>query len=207
MALRANLIPEPMLLTIPDSTGFLLFKDIFSNDSPLELEIGSGKGTFLMQMAQKFPDRNFVGIEWAKAYANFAADRLRRHALNNARMVSAEALWWVKTHVPNAALSALHVYFPDPWPKSRHHKRRLIQKPFLLEARRVLKAGGKLNIVTDHAEYFGHIQQTLMDFAHFTLGPFESPLGSETGWLVGTNFEKKYVAEHRPFYAVTAQQL
>jgi tRNA (guanine-N7-)-methyltransferase len=208
MALRPNLEPEPMLLSPPDEAGKLSWPQIFGNDHPVELEIGAGKGTFLLGIAQARPEHNYIGIEWARAYAEFAADRLRRHQTNNARIVHGEAAWWVRCHVPDASLAALHVYFPDPWPKTRHHKRRLIQLPFLKEVHRVLIPGGKLRLVTDHADYFAHMQEVLKGQSDLTVVPFESPVplkpGAPEGSIVGTNFERKYIAEGRTFHAAMA---
>ena len=204
MALRANLVVEPVLLDIPDETGMLSWPDIFGNDHPVELEIGSGKGTFLVSVAEKSPERNFIGIEWAKAYADFSADRLRRHGLLNCRVVRADAPWWIRCHVPADSIAALHIYFPDPWPKARHHKRRLIQPAFMVEALRMLSPGGKFRVVTDHAGYFEHIRQVFSGFAGLVSIPFESPVRDQNGLVVGTNFERKYVLEQRPFYSIAA---
>lgn len=208
MALRPNLQPETMLISVTDEAGRLRWTDIFGNDHPVELEIGAGKGTFLLAIAQALPEHNYVGIEWAKAYADFAADRLRRHGTANARMVHTEATWWVRCHVPDASLTAVHVYFPDPWPKTRHHKRRLIQLPFLKEVHRILVPGGKLRLVTDHAEYFAHMQETLAGQTDLTVVAFDSPVplkaDAPAGSIVGTNFERKYIAEGRSFHATAA---
>jgi tRNA (guanine-N7-)-methyltransferase len=208
MALRPNLQPEPMLLRFPDEAGKIRFADAFGNDHPVELEIGSGKGTFLLAIAQALPEHNYIGIEYAKPYAEFAADRLRRHNLRNARMVHAEAAWWLRCHVPDASLAAIHVYFPDPWPKTRHHKRRLIQPPFLKEVHRMLIPGGTLRLVTDHADYFAHMQEVLAAQTDLRVVPFDSavPLKADApaGSLVGTNFERKYIAEGRTFHAIAA---
>jgi len=208
MALRANLQPGPMLLSVPDEAGKLRLADIFGNDHPVELEIGSGKGTFLMAIAQVLPEHNYIGIEYSKQYAEFAADRLRRHNTGNARMVLAEATWWVRCHVPDESLAAIHIYFPDPWPKTRHHKRRLIQLPFLKEVHRMLVPGGKLRLVTDHADYFAHMQEMLAGQEDLKVIPFESavPLKADApaGSIVGTNFERKYIAEGRTFHATAA---
>ena len=210
MALRPNLQPDPMLLRLSDEAGKICFADIFGNDHPVELEIGSGKGTFLLAIAQALPEHNYVGIEYAKAYAEFAADRLRRHNTANARMVHSEATWWLRCHVPDASLAAIHVYFPDPWPKTRHHKRRLIQLPFLKEVFRMLLPGGKLRLVTDHADYFAHMQEVLAGQNDLTVIPFDSavPLKADApaGSIVGTNFERKYIAEGRTFHATAAQK-
>lgn len=208
MALRPNLIPDPNLLDLPDERGRIAWPEIFGNDHPVELEIGSGKGTFLVAIAEAKPEHNYVGIEYARQYAIFAADRFRRRNLTNTRMVATEASWWVRCHVPDASLAAVHVYFPDPWPKARHNKRRLVQLPFLKEVHRILIPGGKLRLVTDHADYFAHMQKTLSEQTDLTVVPFEPPVelrpDAPEGSIVGTNFEKKYIAEGRSFNATMA---
>ena len=221
MALRDGLIVEPIQLAPADEVGKLDFTAVFGNANPVELEIGSGKGTFLLALAQAKRETNFIGIEYAKAYADFAADRLRRHGLLNCRIVPSEASWFLRCHVPDASLQALHIYFPDPWPKTRHHKRRLIQVPFMKEVHRILVPGGKLRLVTDHVDYFAHMQQVLAEQKYLTVIPFDSALtgeilapaggavvdvSKESGSIVGTNFEKKYVAEGRSFHAAAAMK-
>jgi tRNA (guanine-N7-)-methyltransferase len=208
MALRPNLQPEPMLLNLPDEAGKVVWSDIFQNDHPVELEIGAGKGTFLLAIAQAKPEHNYVGIEYARAYADFAADRLRRHQTANARMVHGEATWWVRCHVPDSSLAAVHIYFRDPWPKTKQQKRRLIQLPFLKEVYRVLVPGGKLRLVTDHAGYFAHMQETLAAQQDLQVVACDSPVplkgDAPAGSIVGTNFERKYIAEGRTFHATAA---
>lgn len=206
MALRPNLDPAPNLLALPDAVGKIQWKDIFGNNNAVELEIGSGKGTFILAAAQACPGHNFIGMEWAKAYCDYAADRLRRHGLCNARMVHAEAGWWIRSHVPDNAVEALHVYFPDPWPKSRHHKRRLIQPEFLGEVHRILSPGGQVRVVTDHVEYFQWIKGVFAGQRVLAEIPFESSLPQQEGSVVGTNFEKKYALEGRAFYAIAAKK-
>ena len=207
MALRDDLIPEPILLDVPDAAGRIAWTDLFGNDHPVELEIGAGKGTFLLAIAQQVPEHNFLGIEYARPYAEYAADRLRRHGLSNTHLAHAEASWWIRCHVPDASLAALHIYFPDPWPKTRHHKRRLIQLPFLAEAHRVLRPGALLRFVTDHADYFAWAEEMLGRQTRLVRVPFESPLPDGGGGvMVGTNFEKKYIAEGRTFQALAARR-
>ena len=208
MALRPNLRPETHLLDAPDEAGMLSWAGVFGNDHPVELEIGSGKGTFLLAVSEARPGTNFVGIEWAREYAMFAADRMRRRGRDNVRVVLGEASWWIRCHVPDGSLGAIHIYFPDPWPKTRHHKRRLIQVPFIKEAHRVLAAGGKLRLVTDHAEYFAHMRAMLAAQSDLTVVEFDSPVplkaDAPAGSIVGTNFERKYIAEGRSFHATAA---
>ena len=193
-----------------DTSGVLLDESVaagpvdprewFDNDRPIELEIGTGKGTFLLARAASRPDLNFIGIEWARAYCHYAADRVRRAGLANVRMLRADAGVFVKDCLPDRSIWRLHVYFPDPWPKRKHHRRRLIQPAFVAEARRVLRIGGQLLVVTDHMGYFQHIRRVLGAAEGFVRTPMPKMAG-ESGELVGTNFERKYIAQGRPFYS------
>lgn len=167
---------------------------------PLELEIGSGKGTFLLNQAGQTPEINYIGIEWAKAFWRYAADRCRRHNLPNVRVVRTEAAGFVRCFVRDGALRQVHIYFPDPWPKARHNKRRLIQAPFLRELWRALEPGGMIRIATDHHDYFAWMEEHAGQVADlFERLPFVSPASAGEGELVGTNFERKYRREGRTF--------
>jgi tRNA (guanine-N7-)-methyltransferase len=172
--------------------------------NPLELEIGSGKGTFLVRQAKQYPQVNYWGIEWSMPFWRFSADRCRRHGLENARVLRAEAGAFVREYLPDGCVREVHIYFPDPWPKTRHNKRRLIQAPFLRELYRVLEKPGAIRIVTDHADYFQWIKDHAAQVADlFTSEPLEErPAGAGPGEIVGTNFERKYQREGRPFYAM-----
>jgi tRNA (guanine-N7-)-methyltransferase len=170
---------------------------------PLELEIGSGKGTFLVQHASLCPGVDFIGVEYAKAFWKYAADRCRRHGLTNVRLIYAEAAFFVRNYVPPGSLRQVHVYFPDPWPKARHHKRRLIQEPFLRLMHGLLEEKGAIRLATDHADYFQwmeHHAELVADL--YAREPFETPLGAEAGELVGTNFERKYRQQGRSFFGM-----
>ncbi|MEM7578091.1 MAG: tRNA (guanosine(46)-N7)-methyltransferase TrmB, partial [Planctomycetota bacterium] len=112
---------------------------------PLDLEIGSGKGTFLIQHAPLEPGVDFLGIEIAKAFWRHAADRARRHGVANARMLWHDAPTFLRIHVADETFRRVHIYFPDPWPKARHNKRRLVQPPFLQELHRVLRPAGEVS--------------------------------------------------------------
>jgi len=178
---------------------------VFGNDHPVELEIGTGKGTFLAEQAKARPEVNFFGVEWANWFYRYASDRLRRNACFNARVVRAEALYFLSEFVAEGTVSVLHVYFPDPWPKKRHHKRRLVQEPFLRQAERVLAVGGRVQIVSDHVGYFEeNIAPTLTSSQVLRIVEYNRPGSAGEGEFVGTNFERKYRREGRPFYALAA---
>jgi tRNA (guanine-N7-)-methyltransferase len=200
-----ELIVEPIGLDVETLPKPIDWKTLFSNDHPVELEIGMGKGTFLTDQAKSRPEINFFGIEYARWFWRYASDRLRRNNCTNARAVRAEAGFFLREFVTDASLSAVHIYFPDPWPKKRHHKRRLIQQPFAMEINRVLKQGGRVQIVTDHADYFEQIQQVI---AASPLKPMEyNRAGSQAdGEFAGTNFERKYRRLGRPFHAIAAEK-
>jgi tRNA (guanine-N7-)-methyltransferase len=170
---------------------------------PIELEIGSGKGTFIVAQAQATPDVNYLGIEWARAYWLYAADRARRNNLQNVRMLRADAAAFVRTWNPDGIFRQIHIYFPDPWPKARHNKRRIIQAPFLGELHRILLPEGRVRIATDHEAYFQWMNEHIALVPHlFDKLPYESPAAAGEGELVGSNFERKYRREGRPFFSM-----
>lgn len=205
MQSNKSLIPEPIGLDLTTLARPIDWRALFGNDQPVELEIGSGKGTFLTEQAKARPDTNFFGIEWANWFYRYAADRLRRNNCMNARMVRAEAGFFLNEYVQNETISVMHIYFPDPWPKARHHRRRLIQPKFLPIVHRVLVPGGRVQIVTDHKGYWDeNIEPTMRAAEGFEIVDYARPGSANEGEFVGTNFERKYRREGRPFYAIAA---
>ena len=176
---------------------------MFGNEQPVEMEIGMGKGTFITEAAKARPEVNFFGIEWARWFWRYGSDRLRRNKCFNARTVRAEAGYFLREFVRDASLAVLHIYFPDPWPKKRHHKRRLIQEPFVKEIERILIPAGRLQVVTDHQDYFEQIE-AVVKASRLSIVEYNRPGAAAEGEFVGTNFERKYKREGRPFYALAA---
>ena len=127
---------------------------LFGRAAPLEVEIGSGKGLFLHSAAVSAPEYNFLGVEIAQKYARFAAARLARARLTNAIVLHANAERLFAELLPDDSLAAVHVYFPDPWWKKRHHKRRVLNERFLRHVERALTSGGAFHFWTDVSEYF-----------------------------------------------------
>ncbi|HWP41148.1 MAG TPA: tRNA (guanosine(46)-N7)-methyltransferase TrmB [Tepidisphaeraceae bacterium] len=206
MQAHRELIVEPVGLDVETLPRPLNWREIFGNPNPVEVEIGIGKGTFLLDQAKSRPDTNFLGIEYARWYWRYASDRLRRHGCHNARTVRAEAGYFISEFVPDASVSVLHIYFPDPWPKKRHHKRRLIQPPFMQQVVRILAPGGRLQVVTDHHQYFEQIEHVVQSTPGMQIIDYNRPGSAADGEFVGTNFERKYKREGRPFYALAAMK-
>ena len=196
---RAGWDTRGVLLDEPVAPGALYLPGLFGNTRPVELEIGAGKGAFLLARARARPELNLLGVERARAYCRYAADRVRRAGLENVRMVCADAEWLVHSCLRNRCLWRVHVYFPDPWPKHRHRRRRLLQAAFLADVRRLLLPGGQLLVVTDHLDYLRQIQASVEAVGGFARVPFPQ-MADRNGELVGTNFERKYIARGRNIY-------
>jgi len=189
----------------PLESGRLDPRQWFSKPAlPFEIEIGCGKGTFLLQQARLRPQVNYLGIEWAGEFYRFAADRMRRHQELNVRILHDDATEFIRHRCADAIVNVIHLYFSDPWPKKRHHKRRVIQDRTLMDFCRVLTSGGEIRLVTDHDDLWAWYEDHAARHAHlFERRAFASPESAGAGEMVGSNFERKYQREGRPFHAMT----
>ncbi|MDX2131985.1 MAG: hypothetical protein SFY69_08035 [Planctomycetota bacterium] len=191
--------------------------------APFEIEIGSGKGTFLLGEAVAHPSTNYLGIEWAREFYLYSADRVRRRILSNVRMLHTDATEFLRWRVPDSIVRTIHLYYSDPWPKSRHHKNRVVQDRFLADAWRVLVPGGELRLVTDHPALWAWYEAFVarwtappdervravlpLDRPPFERLPFTAPTWVDDDELVGTNYERKTRADGRPPNACTLRKL
>jgi tRNA (guanine-N7-)-methyltransferase len=169
---------------------------VFGRNAPLEVEVGSGKGLFLRTAAAQRPEVDFLGTEISLKYARFAAAALAKRQLSNAAVVAGDALRVFDELLPDGSSAAVHVYFPDPWWKKRHQKRRVMRESFLRDVERTLVAGGTLHFWTDVEEYF---QTSLALLAACTSlqGPFEVPeLAAEHEMDYRTHFERRIRLHH-----------
>jgi tRNA (guanine-N7-)-methyltransferase len=164
---------------------------IFGNDRPLEIEVGCGKGGFLVSAAEAQPDRNFLGLEIDRALHFLIAGRLAKRQLVNARIACGDARLWFHNHLADQSLSAIHVYFPDPWWKKRHHKRRLWTPEFAVDCERTLRPGGRLFIATDVGEYYQTMRALLDSRPRLRLVSAEERGGEPPADELLTNFERK----------------
>jgi tRNA (guanine-N7-)-methyltransferase len=183
------------------------FDRIFGRPGSVHIEIGSGKATFLLNQAKKQPEVNFLGIEWARKYYRYAVDRIGRWAIKNVRIIRTDATALLIDLIPDNSVECFHIYFPDPWPKKRHHKRRFICTANLQQILRCLKSNGTIRIATDHAEYFEQIKQVIAE-QNKILEEFDflPTAGADQGEWVGTNFERKYLKENRPIYTIAVKK-
>jgi tRNA (guanine-N7-)-methyltransferase len=184
------------------------FSDVFGRSAPLHIEIGSGRGTFLVNQAAASPQINFLGIEWANKFYKYAVDRMGRRGAGNVRIIRTEAALFVSEHISNKSVDCFHIYFPDPWPKRSHHKRRFVCAENVAQMIRCLKKNGLINIATDHAEYFQWMQDMFEGFAE-DLKPvkFIKPAGAKDEELVGTNYERKYMKEKRNVFTLAFKKV
>jgi tRNA (guanine-N7-)-methyltransferase len=188
-----------------DLDGKIDFSQIIGRPGRVHIEVGAGKGTFLLNQAKAQPDDNFLGIEWARKYYRYAVDRIGRWGLTNVRIIRTDAAAFLADFVPDKFVDCFHVYFPDPWPKKRHHKRRFICPANLEQLILCLKTGGQLRIATDHADYFEQIKKVLADRSEkLEETDFLPAAGADAGEWVGTNFERKYLKNQRPIYTIAA---
>jgi len=195
MSRKLNNYPK-FVLEHPNPPVKLNFNDIFGRSAPIHIEIGSGKGTFLVNQARCQPDADFIGIEWAGKYYRFAVDRIGRWNQTNVRIIRTDAAPYIAQCVPDSLVDCFHIYFPDPWPKKRHNKRRLITPAFAAAAARALVPGGLLRVASDHSDYWATLQGVLA--AEPRLRRLDE---METGpWASGTNYELKFAASGRPVF-------
>ena len=164
---------------------------IFGRIAPLEIEVGSGKGLFLRTTAPARPETDFLGIEIAKKYAAFSAAGLAKRDIKNAVVVSGDAIRTFAEIFPEGCAAGVHVYFPDPWWKKRHRKRRVLRAEFVKEIERVLVPGGRLHFWTDVLEYYETAIETIVQETSLK-GPFDVPEASPEHDLdYRTHFERR----------------
>ncbi len=155
------------------------------------MEVGSGKGLFLGSASAAAPDRNFLGVEIAVGYAKLCASKLVASGRPNARIIHGDAGFLVRSLFPDACLRGIHVYFPDPWWKARHRKRRVLSEPFLLHAGRTLEPGATLHVWTDVEEYFREAMTAARATGLFAEPREESPHDPAHDLDYRTHFERR----------------
>jgi tRNA (guanine-N7-)-methyltransferase len=185
----------------------IVWRELFSADRPVEIEVGSGKGLFLANAAARRPDRSFVGLEVSRKYAREAAARIAKAGLTNVKLMRGDARIFFDRPVPPASVETIHVYFPDPWWKRRHRKRRIFNDWFVDRVIVSLVRGGELRLATDVSEYYESIIKLIARRAELIAVDFPEPgepIAGEADYL--TNFERKYRIEGRSIYRACYQK-
>ncbi len=155
---------KPYFQTLEDLEGPFDWSVFFGNDRPVVLDVGAGRGLFLFNSSGTNPDKNYLGLEIDYREGRRAATRLLKADRSNARVLGGDARIAFDKFIPESSISEAHVYFPDPWWKKRHHKRRIFTDVFVSQVTTALKNGGELHFWTDVEEYFERVKN-LMDHA------------------------------------------
>jgi len=183
---------------------------IFGCIAPLHVDLGCGNGSFLCELAQRHPDRNFLGTE--KLVGRVAKTCRKAASLENVRVLNVESSYAVRYLLPETSVETFYLLFPDPWPKRRHHRRRIVTTDFLDSIHRALAAGGVLRIATDQLDYFEKIRCVSQNHSGFAMvDPNASPV-EDSPWRALTDlplskFEKKFSALRAPIYRLALRKI
>jgi tRNA (guanine-N7-)-methyltransferase len=195
LALGDHETPDALLeIFLTDLFSPLAWSEVFANDQAVEVDLGSGSGKFLVEAAQRFPDRNFLGVERLLGRVRKTRRRAFRLGVTNLRLLRMEIQYSVRYVIPNESVFRFHLYFPDPWPKRRHHVRRVIDRDFLGALWRALVPDGEIRIKTDHEEYCQKILRAAGEPALWQLLEWV-----DDGYPI-TNFEQYFAARNIPIY-------
>ena len=200
-ALEPYLLPNPPPGADPTAPAPRIdWRVVFGNGNPVEVEVGFGKGLFLTTAGSANPGTNYLGVEIVRKYQLLASTRLAKRGLANVRVACADARMFLRDRVAASSVQTMHLYFPDPWWKTRHHKRRVFTPEFARESERVLRSGGELLVVTDVADYAAMVRETVAGHTGFREGeaPAESAPAHDMDYL--TNFERKFRKAGKPIY-------
>lgn len=185
--------PEPSEFVPPDYFRRLEGHELPGGGGPLEVDLGCGDGSFLVEMARQFPDRRFLGVERLLGRVRKVSRKLQREGLENAQVLRLESRYTVEWLLPENSVSRLHLLCPDPWPKARHHRRRLLQPEFLAAVAAVLEPGGEFLFKTDNDEYFEWALEQFEACASLV----EEEWPDDAFFYPLTDFERQWLAEGR----------
>jgi len=173
-------------------------KELFGNENPVNIEIGMGNGEFLVYYASKNPNENYIGFEVNKKVFTKAIKKCEKEALKNVRLVHYDAAFFVKL-LPDNSIKNFYINFPDPWPKKRHHKRRLLKKEFLEELSNKLIKDGHIYIATDHNDYGKEIASNIKQVKSLT-SCFHKEYETDLVDYYETKYYKKFAIPGKIFF-------
>ncbi len=190
----------PWFQTLPELKQPFSLREFFGNEHPVQLDIGCGRGLFLVTAATQNPDTNYIGLEIDYREGRRAAVRLLKRDLPNARVIGGDGNRFLSQMLPEGSVDAAHVYFPDPWWKRRHHKRRIFTKSFLDVLARVLHPGGHVHSWTDVADYYELIVDLFEQHPEFESREAPEERDPEHDMDFQTSFERKKRKLGLPIY-------
>jgi len=176
---------------IGDATGTIDTNELFGRNADVVIEIGFGNGESLWQMARSEPDTDFIGIEVHKPGVGHLLLALEEHLITNVRIAATDAVTFLQQRVAPGNLAGARIYFPDPWPKKRHHKRRLIQPDFVDLLARLIKPDGVLHLATDWQPYAQHMREVLLANHKFVNLSPNRAFCERPHWRPYTKYEKR----------------
>lgn len=179
---------------IPFQEKLLDFNNIFSNENPVIIEIGFGMGHATAEIAEKDKHKNYIGVEVHTPGVGKLLSRIDLLQLSNLRIIQYDAVQVIKTMIPKESLFGVHIFFPDPWPKKKHHKRRLIQHWFIQKLIPLIQKNGYIYAVTDWEDYAEQILSVLSQFNELS-NPYKT-YANGINWRPNTSFEKKGIAKN-----------
>ncbi|MBM3214891.1 tRNA (guanosine(46)-N7)-methyltransferase TrmB [Candidatus Poribacteria bacterium] len=191
--------PINSVVSQDDIASGIDWERLFGRSAPVEVDIGSGKARFLIESAQANPETNYFGIEKSGKPFHIGVERIAKSGVPNVRVIRDDAHRVIGEKVPAESVSAYHILFPDPWPKKRHHKRRIITPAFVAQLARTLRVGGSLHIATDIADYYDELALIVESNSAFRLAS-EGEYGVDS---VATNFAARYRDQGREMYRGT----
>lgn len=181
---------------------------LFGNAHPVEIEVGCGKGRFIIQSARSNAAVNYFGIERSGKFFRVLVQRVLQSGALNIRLLRGEAGYFIRKYVPPGSVRAYHIYFPDPWPKKRHHKRRLINPGFIEIVQASLIPDGCIFFATDFKDYFDSTLAAARTFPGLTEISCATVLPLEVNpETAATNYERKYLIQGRPIYKATYKKM
>ena len=188
-----------MVELVPESyVASLDLLAIFGRAAPLHVDLGCGDGAFLCELAQRYPQKNFLGID--KLAGRVAKTCRKASAFENVRVLNVEISYAVRFLVPEESVETFYLFFPDPWPKRRHHRRRIVTPSFLDSIHHALISDGSFHVATDQADYFEQIRQTAQSHAGFA--PSDNNVD-----LPVTKFERRFRELGAPIYRLSLRKV
>ena len=171
-------------------------EEIFETNRPLEIDLGCGDGSFLVAMASHYPERNFLGVERLLGRVRKVIRKAEKNSLLNLKVLRLELSYTIEWLLPDDCANRMHLLFPDPWPKKKHHKRRMVNKSFCESLVRILKEDGEFLFKTDHPDYF---EESMLALENFDL--LEQLSWNTDDFYPVTDFEKIWTKEGKRIYS------